>query len=474
MKKPPVDLTAPISHTRLIERVATLGVMAALASGCLVLPIAEVLQRFAGRFSVFSPLAVVLNDPESIQWHVLLMTIVTTWGLVLAWRLICRDAIFDSFRSFDAWVTAFAVCIVVSSATSPDRAYSVSGAMHPLGLIALYALAIRGTMRRSDADRTFAIIVALSVFLSAIGCLQFFGWDVLSYRSEVQQTKHTVVSTLGHANFLASFIGPSLFLIPLVGRSRGAWGFRALSGAIVFVCLVLTGARGAWLGVLAGAVGFGAFAIRMRPDVWKRGLLVAGAIAIFSVALVSVPGVSRRLSLRERVASGSEVSTRLFYWTVAARMFAEHPALGVGYHRFSSTFWDEALRMTREEENAPIREYLLHAKAGFPGEAHNEYIEIAAEMGIVGLAILTGMLAWFATRAVGAYLSNAYGIETRFRLLCIGCALAASAIDALFGFPWQLPASGALFWTLLAVLGNETLRSDGAITRATRPARESA
>ena len=199
-----------------------------------------------------------------------------------------------------------------------------------------------------------------------------------------------------------------------------------------------------------------------RPGGWAGRVVFVVAVAV-AVGLVASPASPLRgqLDVADRLASKKEVNSRLFYWTVASRMIAREPLLGVGYHRFSTTFWQEVIDMLQDPDNAVYRGYLLRSRGNLPGEAHNEYIEIAAEMGLVGLAAFLGMVLWFGVSgwrrlAGGGDLSG----EKRARVLWLMCALAVTLIDAMFSFPLQLPVSGIVFWTILALLRAEIARAD--------------
>jgi O-antigen ligase len=184
----------------------------------------------------------------------------------------------------------------------------------------------------------------------------------------------------------------------------------------MLVALVMSWSRGAWLG-LAAAVAAMALAVVARSGraamlglvivVLLAYLLVAGGLALVP------PSIVQRFSdflpyLGVMDVRGVEVTDanfavleRMAHWQSATSMWSEHPWLGVGignyepvYDRYALPLWPLAL-----------------------GHAHNYYLNIAAEAGILGLGaylLLWGAAltrAWQATRrATGWYWGVALGV----------------------------------------------------------------
>lgn len=206
-------------------------------------------------------------------------------------------------------------------------------------------------------------------------------------------------------------------LLPVAGRARGWWlAWAGGCGALMLVALVMSWSRGAWLGV-AAAVGAISLAVVVRRGRVAVLLVLAGLV----VAYVVLAGGLSRLppALVERFSDltpyvglsdvrGAEVTDanfavleRMAHWQSALAMWTDHPWLGVGignyepaYGRYALPQWPDAL-----------------------GHAHNYYLNIAAEAGLLGLAaylLLWGAAllgAWRATqRARGAAWGVALGI----------------------------------------------------------------
>ena len=193
--------------------------------------------------------------------------------------------------------------------------------------------------------------------------------------------------------------------------------------APLLVGLYLTYSRGALAAAGLGLVTLALVAPEARP-LWRRtgrGWRLAlgwGTVVVLAGALVLV--VADRASPPARGATAERFadvgSNRADYWRVAAGSFADSPLYGVG----TAGFRVEWLRERDVAEGAV--------------DAHSLYLETAAELGLVGLALLAafvGGVAVCARRLVAADAALAAGP-------C--AALAALALHAGIDWDWELPA----------------------------------
>lgn len=179
-----------------------------------------------------------------------------------------------------------------------------------------------------------------------------------------------VLWLLGAAGLLT--MGPAL----LMSWSRGGWFGAA---AAVLTVLLLRGRRAAFLTVLAVLVLAGVFIVLELDRALPASLVlrVTDFTDYFTLGDVSniVP-----------VPANWAVVERLAHWQAAERMFAAHPWLGVGIGNYEPVY--PAYRLPRWPE--PL------------GHAHNYYLNIAAETGLVGAlayVLFWAGAAWQAWRA---------------------------------------------------------------------------
>ena len=240
----------------------------------------------------------------------------------------------------------------------------------------------------------------------------------------------------------------------LLGKVRDRIAVPILCGTVglvVLAALLATASRGGWL---AAAVGSGvvlALAVRLpeqsQPAIFRRSAGARRWIALGG-ALIVVVCVA---SLFASTASRSEADARLnaglrqeSIWerTQVARnslpMIGEFPFFGVGlgawpeiYTKYAPAPWDGV----------------------FMNAVHDEYVQFAAEVGLLGIVLGAGFL----TLAVLRIASGTSGLMTLAPELLptgIACAgaLAAIAIHALFDFPLRIPANALLATICLGIL----------------------
>ncbi|MBS1835429.1 MAG: O-antigen ligase family protein [Acidobacteria bacterium] len=168
---------------------------------------------------------------------------------------------------------------------------------------------------------------------------------------------------------------PLLYWLSLTASSRkAAWMWRALIGVAAFN-IFLTASRGGVL-ALATALLFVPWTFRAlgRTD---RVLLSLGALAVAAALVAMVPATSwQRIATLGKEAKEGTLNSRTVIWSAGLEAFTERPVTGVGAGAFP-----ESIRgtMGRPRDWAPV--------------AHNTFLSILVETGLVGFAIFLLLMA---------------------------------------------------------------------------------
>ena len=123
-------------------------------------------------------------------------------------------------------------------------------------------------------------------------------------------------------------------------------------------------------------------------------------------------------------------------------MFLDNPITGVGVGNYgvaSPPYWN-AIEANR---------YARHGRRFF--QAHNEYLEIAAEQGLPGIAVMLGLTAFALTGSYGLA-RQAGSVKERRLGWALFAAVVATSIDATATFSLQNPGSALFFWMLLGLI----------------------
>lgn len=230
---------------------------------------------------------------------------------------------------------------------------------------------------RTDRD-TKAILQALMLSTVAVAIFGFYQYVVGDYTSVYEALYPVrdellknppfigrITSFLSHYNGLAAYLNMVVpFCIGFVLCARDRFS-RILGGACFMfasLALLLTQSRG---GLLA-YVGILFLAACILPETRTARLRWVAAIVLFSLSGWLVAGmIFQRLS---GVDSFTEV-TRLAIWAGAGLLFAGNPVLGVGYGNFKTALASA-----------------IAVPDGLMLDAHNLYLELLAETGVIGFA----------------------------------------------------------------------------------------
>jgi tetratricopeptide (TPR) repeat protein len=145
----------------------------------------------------------------------------------------------------------------------------------------------------------------------------------------------------------------------------------------------------------------------------------------------------------ESITSGSSMLRRVAIWKFTWMMIEDRPLLGSGIGTYGYQSLPYQAEFFAQGNNRDIYPH------GFAVQAHNEYLQIWSEMGIIGLLLFLGI--------IFIYYRNIFinfrkmGEKEKAIIIGLAGAVTAVLVDAIFGFPLQLAASSSLFWIFLGL-----------------------
>lgn len=314
----------------------------------------------------------------------------------------------------------------------------------------------------ADSRRRLVEVLALLVGIHLVFALaQALGfpslWLIPGYERTFTERPGGLFNHPDHfGGFLAVLVPLWLATALFSRRSRPiriAAALLALGSALV---VVMAGGGPACLTLVAGTGGVFILSLvilqrRMNHRSKRAGwrLLAAGSLALLVVALVAAAPLGRLLD-RHLLTKSGELSLPLV-WKAGVLQIAESPFLGTGSrtsYLYGRLYRDEALDSSATE----------------PEFIHNEFLQMVADYGLVGLALLLLVLALHAhhgLRFIHAYSGyppapGAVVPRSDHLALVVGAmaSLASMGVLACFDFVLHLPVFavvGALFLAVLAV-----------------------
>ncbi len=236
-------------------------------------------------------------------------------------------------------------------------------------------------------------------FLALYGIAQYFGifqegfnWD--------QTATDRVFGTIGHGNHFGAYLGMNLllglFLLPTFPKK---WQKNILIMGLIlqFIALFLTASRGA---VISTWIAFGVVLFNFSYQKWRSvkkalqktllpgfiiiSITIAGFI-IFDKNVDDIPLVNRTIATITAAQEGV-VPDRLSWWMSSLDMVAERPLLGFGLSTYRDIYNQFRRTDYRTLENNGMQDNIT------PESAHNEYLNIAATQGLIGLAAFLAII----------------------------------------------------------------------------------
>ena len=321
----------------------------------------------------------------------------------------------------------------------------------------------------AQAEKRFVRFLLLSVLASgllvaSVGILQQFTWngkilwffvpyDWPTAQLGVQpRARGPFINPDHFANYLgllAPLACVGMFAPGLLVSTAHRKAFRVFCG--VTLCLLSVGillslSRSVWL---ATSLSLGGVLLMLvsppgkQPPLLLKGVghtirLAALGGALFMVLLLFFVGPAGRnqvdVRLGQTVTQGAGLEGRIWLWKDVVRMLQDFPLVGVGLGSWPEVF--------SRYQPPPWTSH-------FYREAHNDYLELGAETGILGV----GLLLWFFCRAGTLVIRGWPRLASHAFPAVIGtlAGLGVMAFHSGVDFSLQIPANAILFTVLLAV-----------------------
>ncbi len=294
--------------------------------------------------------------------------------------------------------------------------HSISALYRLISYALIYFLVVNNIKSKIEIRKLTSSILGVSVFVTLYGLVEFFTSNFAP-----------PFSTFPNQNIFASFL-----LIPLSltlgrllsGRERGRAKriFLGIMTALFLFAIITTRSRGTFLSLALIVIFLGYLKS-------KRYGLVALASLILISSLLPTPVNSPLVRLMTIGGKDPYAYTRISIWKSALFIIRDHPFLGTGL----GTFEDAFPRYSFPVEGVFAR---FGKKASF---AHNEYLQLASEIGIFALGILLWLLYAFFQKARELF-KTLQGKEEYGLAIGLVAGITGVLIHSLVDFPLHAPA----------------------------------
>lgn len=251
-----------------------------------------------------------------------------------------------------------------------------NGGMLSLISYALLYWAYVSNMNYKSTVKVIFFALLSAALVSVYGVLEHFGIDKDIW---VQDVQNRVFSTLGQPNWLAAFL---LALIPLTWTDTIKKPYSYLLSALFFITLLFTKSRSGLLGFgVASIIFWGLTFIKDRKK-YLKDLIVYNSIFLILFLVVGNPFGQTNIQTKQDLNSpaletgGTESGTiRKIVWKGAVDIWAHYPILGSGPETFGYAYYNYR----------PVEHNLVSEWDFIYNKAHNEYLNILANTGTLGI-----------------------------------------------------------------------------------------
>ena len=316
-------------------------------------------------------------------------------------------------------------------------------------LMAIQVIFLIAANSFANRERLRVIIGFLTFFgfaLSVFALLQHFTWNGKFYwiRTPLSDLGSPFGPFANHnhfAGFIELLIGLPLALIVAKAirlEERVFYGFLA---AVMGVTILFSLSRGGMFSLLMELLFIAVFSGQLRQQGkranasgWGRGLAMVVVIITILVGIIWIgadPIVNRVTGNNQDTLTTS----RVWVWQDALSVFKAYPITGAGVGAFQTVY--------------PQRS-AYDGSFGFVAQAHNDYLQVLADGGMIGAALALWFL-WVVLRDVMR------GIRAQDPLIAgmalgSGAGIVALLAHSLLDFNLQLPSNAMMFLLLCAVV----------------------
>lgn len=400
-------------------------------------------------------------EPSGLPWRQeIIIALLLSATLALALRRLWSHKDFSlsvDRRELLLWLPAilYTLWTAASARWSTQAGSAIHAAFEWSAYLLFFALMRQAATRPRILRASFMVLGTIVLMLCASCMIGFWG----------AQTD-TDVFTKTLFRFFSGFSEPMAMTIPLyaaLALSVRKLRWSILCGAtslLAWLATLQTVERAPIIGASAGLLLLGICTVlfrNCRPRSLKRaGVLLATLLLATTLQMLPSSKIQGNTSAFARLqsTSTSEQNTRvrLLFWSIGLEMLRAHPLKGVGANNYEVAYADARASFSATHPDSPLvgmhEEQLVQ-------HAHNEYVQVLAELGVVGFLLLAGFgigLALLFLRVLRKSKKALLPAGAGAALLVFALSSGASA----FSFRWM--ASGLLFFFAAAILTSASAR----------------
>jgi len=361
-------------------------------------------------------------------------------------------SIYYAVPSHHKAIISFVLIMILSLIISPNRWISLQDFLLFLSYFAFYFAVVSNVKNKKLFYSIIHILFFTAFIVSFYTILQYYRLD--PFLKEMTQ----LTSTIGQRNWISNYLFmlmPLIFIFFLIEKKTKIKIIYFLLLAAIYLNLIILQSLSIRItiittGILGVALLFKLKIIKLFLQNKKWLILLITTFILISVFYSTENIINRSPSiLEQRILPAFEgkdpsISGRLLIWNTAYKMFKKRPlfGLGIGIFKMQYLFY-------RAEVLEDLPWYLLHyANAQ---EAHNEYLQLLVELGILGLISFLIIFYFFYKKILLVLFRENASNQEKAILLGLLMGISGFLIHCLFTFPLHVPALGMTFFGIMGL-----------------------
>lgn len=315
--------------------------------------------------------------------------------------------------------------------------------------VIFFFLSVQAFQERADITRLAWFLIFLCFAASLLGIIQHFTSEGKIYWIRRPFEGGDIFGPYVNRNHFAGFVEltlpVALALMVFRGLRRDMFPLAGLLAIVPVGALILSGSRG---GIISFALEIGVLALlartRRRRGVERPHMAAVGIVALAALALVAWLGAGRAMERFSGLSKDVSLARRGSMFHGAARIFLAHPVAGTGLGTLVSVF--------PAYDSAYDGRLIDHA--------HNDYIELLADMGLLG-GLCGAIFLWLLFRDSLRAFEAEQGHFSRAIHAAAITAIAGLLVHSFVDFNLHIPSNEMLFLLQASLAVSTPLPSEG-------------
>ncbi len=313
-------------------------------------------------------------------------------------------------------------------------------------LATLYGLLLTVRFPPTVVLRLFGAAIAIIVLTSAIGVGIGAQWAVMEYLHQGRWR-----GVMSHKNALGRICMLALIVTGILAQcSAVPWRLFWAGVTIGAIVLIIGSGSATALVMMLFIIAIWLFvSLTGRASSWARQrMILLGMTVMLPIGALGLLSLEEILNLLGR---DIELTGRWPLWLTLLSIGWQQPLLGYGF----GAFW------LRPNQEMNLEMHLMRLKYSWPYHAHNGYLDVWLELGLVGVLLVLLVHFTVFSRALRSVLQSATIPQYLFIFLFVSCLLVYNLVEVTF---LEAGLADALLWVMFSY-SYFVLASDAMISR---------